>query len=193
MVSRPKCMTSLKTCHFSSQLTRGVNNRGQFICVRYLPNAALMLVLKSCLMEIFLLLMLRFSGSVEMCLLSQQPSWQRRSWIYESHYWCTAVWCRRMRKKCPNQSPLILNHEHVLLFPIIPMFDNSRFPVNISGSMFDFTRTQTWFFNVLFIMLQNHLILHLILLTQPEVTQCYEIVTHYPFRLYNTYCNYGCL
>ena len=38
----------------------------------------------------------------------------------------------------------------------------------------------------LFIMLQNHLILHLILLTQPEVTQCYEIVTHYPFRLYNT-------
>ena len=34
-------------------------------------------------------------------------------------------------------------------------------------------------------MLQNHLILHLILLTQPEVTQCYEIVTHYPFRLYN--------
>ena len=36
-----------------------------------------------------------------------------------------------------------------------------------------------------FIMLQNHLILHLILLTQPEVTQCYEIVTHYPFRLYN--------
>ena len=35
-------------------------------------------------------------------------------------------------------------------------------------------------------MLQNHLILHLILLTQPEVTQCYEIVTHYPFRLYNT-------
>ena len=30
-----------------------------------------------------------------------------------------------------------------LLFPIIPMFDNSRFPVNISGSMFDFTRTQT--------------------------------------------------
>ena len=149
MVSRPECMTSLKTCHFSSQLTKGVNNRGQFICVRYLPNAALMLVLKSCLMEIFLLLMLRFSGSVEMCLLSQQPSWQRRSWIYESHYWCTAVWCRRMRKKCPNQSPLILNHEHVLLFPIIPMFDNSRFPVNISGSMFDFTRTQTWFFNVL--------------------------------------------
>ena len=72
-----------------------------------------------------------------------------------------------------------------LLIPIIPMFDNSRFPVNISGSMFDFTRTQTWFFNVLFIMLQNHLILHLILLTQPEVTQCYEIVTHYPFRLYN--------
>ena len=38
-----------------------------------------------------------------------------------------------------------------------------------------------------FIMLQNHLILHLILLTQPEVTQCYEIVTHYPFRLYNTW------
>ena len=38
----------------------------------------------------------------------------------------------------------------------------------------------------LFIMLQNHLILHLILLTQPEVTQCYEIVTHYPFRLYNS-------
>ena len=36
-----------------------------------------------------------------------------------------------------------------VLFPIIPMFDNSRFPVNISGSMFDFTRTQTWFFNVL--------------------------------------------
>ena len=30
-----------------------------------------------------------------------------------------------------------------VLFPIIPMFDNSRFPVNISGSMFDFTRTQT--------------------------------------------------
>ena len=39
-----------------------------------------------------------------------------------------------------------------------------------------------------FIMLQNHLILHLILLTQPEVTQCYEIVTHYPFRLYNRGC-----
>ena len=37
-----------------------------------------------------------------------------------------------------------------------------------------------------FIMLQNHLILHLILLTQPEVMQCYKIVTHYPFRLYNT-------
>ena len=72
-----------------------------------------------------------------------------------------------------------------VLFPIFPMFDNSRFPVNNSGSMFDFTRTQTWFFNVLFIMLQNHLILHLILLTQPEVTQCYEIATHYPFRLYN--------
>ena len=36
-------------------------------------------------------------------------------------------------------------------------------------------------------MLQNHLILHLILLTQPEVTQCYEIVTHYPFRLYNSH------
>ena len=31
----------------------------------------------------------------------------------------------------------------VVLFPLIPMFDNSRFPVNISGSMFDFTRTQT--------------------------------------------------
>ena len=40
MVSRPECMTSWKTCDFSSQLTRGVNNRGQFICVRYLPNAA---------------------------------------------------------------------------------------------------------------------------------------------------------
>ena len=39
----------------------------------------------------------------------------------------------------------------------------------------------------LFIMFQNHLILHLILLTQPEVTQCYEIVTHYPFRLYNSW------
>lgn len=94
MVSRPECMTSLKTCHFSSQLTRGVNNRGQFICVRYLPNAALMLVLKSCLMEIFLLLMLRFPGSVEMCLLSQPPSWQRRSWIYES----LLMYCSVMQK-----------------------------------------------------------------------------------------------
>ena len=44
MVSRPKCMTSWKTYHFSSQLTKGVNNRGQFICVRYLPNVALLLI-----------------------------------------------------------------------------------------------------------------------------------------------------
>ena len=56
MVSRPECMTSWKTCHFSSQLTRGVSNRGQFICVRYLPNAALLLVRKSRLMVTFLLL-----------------------------------------------------------------------------------------------------------------------------------------
>ena len=37
-----------------------MNNRGQFICVRYLPNAALLLVRKSRLMVTFLLLMLRF-------------------------------------------------------------------------------------------------------------------------------------
>ena len=39
-------MTSWKTCHFSSQPTRGVNNRCQFICVRYLPNATLLLVIR---------------------------------------------------------------------------------------------------------------------------------------------------
>ena len=50
----------LETCHFSLQLTRGMNNRGQFICVRYLPNAALLLVRKSHLMVTLLLLMLRF-------------------------------------------------------------------------------------------------------------------------------------
>ena len=41
------------------------------------------------------------------------------------------------------QSTDVHPHSNSMLFPIIPMFDNSRFPVNISGSMFDFTRTQT--------------------------------------------------
>ena len=51
-------MISWKTCHFSSQLTRGVNNRGQFISLRYFPNTALLLVRKSRLKVTFLLLIL---------------------------------------------------------------------------------------------------------------------------------------
>jgi len=42
MILRPECVTSWKTCHFSSQLIRGMNNRDQFICIRYLHNAALL-------------------------------------------------------------------------------------------------------------------------------------------------------